>query len=122
MPRIRVERMQEFIKQEIGKLLLDGLKDRRLGFVTVTDVSVTGDLREATVYVSLLGTPEEQNQSMHALESARGFIRSKIGEVLHVRYTPEIRFVVDESVAYGSRIEEVLHSLKEQEKNHGEDA
>lgn len=122
MPRIRVERMQEFIKQEIGKLLLDGLKDQRLGFVTVTDVSVTGGLREATGYVSLMGTPEEQAASMEALESARGFIRSKIGEVLHVRYTPEIHFAVDESVAYGSRIEEVLHSLKQTEDDHGDDA
>ncbi len=122
MPRIRVERMQEFIKQEIGKLLLDGLKDRRLGFVTVTDVSVTGDLREATVYVSLMGTPDEQAASMQALESARGFIRSKIGEVLHVRYTPEIRFAVDESVAYGSRIEKVLQTLKWTEDDHGDDA
>jgi len=114
--------MQEFIKQEIGKLLLDGLKDRRLGFVTVTDVSVTGDLREATVYVSLMGTPEEQAASMQALESARGFVRSKIGEVLQVRYTPEIHFAVDESVAYGSRIEEVLQTLKRTEDDHGDDA
>ena len=60
MAELRVRKIQEFIKQEVGKLLLNGIKDPRLGFTTVTDVKVTGDLREATVYVSLFGSEKEK--------------------------------------------------------------
>ena len=63
MSQLRVRKMQEFIKQEIGQMLLRDLKDTRLGFVTVTEVAVTGDLREATVYVSLFGSDEEKEKS-----------------------------------------------------------
>ena len=65
MSELRVRKMQEFIKQEVGNMLLRELKDPRLGFVTVTGVKLTGDLREATVYVSLFGQEEERKESLH---------------------------------------------------------
>ena len=66
MSDIRVRKLQEFIKQEISQMLMRGLKDPRIGFVTVTDVHVTGDLREATVYVSLFGSDKEKEDSLQA--------------------------------------------------------
>lgn len=68
MSELRVRKMQEFIKQEVGNMLLRELKDPRLGFVTVTGVKLTGDLREATVYVSLFGQEEERKESLMGFE------------------------------------------------------
>ena len=84
--------MQEFIKQEVGNMLLRELKDPRLGFVTVTGVKLTGDLREATVYVSLFGQEEERKESLMVLNKSKGFIRKELGTRLKVYYTPEISF------------------------------
>ena len=75
MSELRVRKMQEFIKQEVGNMLLRELKDPRLGFVTVTGVKLTGDLREATVYVSLFGQEEERKESLMVLNKSKGFIR-----------------------------------------------
>ena len=117
MSQLRVRKMQEFIKQEIGQMLLSDLKDTRLGFVTVTEVAVTGDLREATVYVSLFGSDEEKEKSLAALKNATGFIRTELGKRLQVRYTPEITFAVDRSIDYGDHIERVLKSIKDKEES-----
>ena len=87
--------MQEFIKQEVGNMLLRELKDPRLGFVTVTGVKLTGDLREATVYVSLFGQEEERKESLMVLNKSKGFIRKELGTRLKVYYTPEISFEED---------------------------
>ncbi len=116
MSQVRVRKMQEFIKQEVSKMLLHDLKDRGLGFVTVTDVNVTGDLRQATVYVSLFGSEEEKEESMAALQRAKGFIRTQLGKFLTVRHIPEIEFAVDESIEYGNKIEKLLQSIHEKEK------
>ena len=117
MSQLRVRKMQEFIKQEIGQMLLRDLKDTRLGFVTVTEVTVTGDLREATVYVSLFGSDEEKEKSFAALQNATGFIRTELGKRLQVRHTPEITFAVDRSIDYGDHIERVLKSIKDKEES-----
>ena len=77
MSELRVRKMQEFIKQEVGNMLLRELKDPRLGFVTVTGVKLTGDLREATVYVSLFGQEEERKESLMVLNKSKGFIRKE---------------------------------------------
>ena len=78
MSELRVRKMQEFIKQEVGNMLLRELKDPRLGFVTVTGVKLTGDLREATVYVSLFGQEEERKESLMVLNKSKGFIRKEL--------------------------------------------
>ena len=79
MSELRVRKIQEFIKQEVSSMLLKEIKDPRLGFVTVTGVHLTGDLREATVYVSLFGSDREKAESLEALNNARGFIRRELG-------------------------------------------
>ena len=77
--KLRIEKLQELIKQEMGKMLLRELKDPRIGFVTVTDVEMTGDLREAKIFVSVMGGEEQVKNSLEGLQSALGFIRREIG-------------------------------------------
>lgn len=120
MSDVRVRKLQEFIKQEVSNMLMRGLKDPRIGFVTVTDVEVTGDLRQATIYVSLFGSDEEKKASLQALKHAAGHVRSELGKVLRLRYTPEIAFANDTSLDYSMHIESLLNDMKKDEKNHGD--
>ena len=111
MSELRVRKMQEFIKQEVSSMLLREVKDPRLGFVTVTGVYLTGDLREATVYVSLFGSEKEKKESMTALEMAIGFIRRELGKRLKIYYTPQISFEQDTSLDYGMHIEGLIKQI-----------
>ncbi len=118
MSELRVRKIQEFIKQEVGQMLLRDLKDPRLGFITVTGVKLTGDLREAVIYVSLFGKEEEKKASMDALNQAKGFIRRELGQRLKVYYTPSIFFAEDTSLDYGMHIEGLLKKIQKEEKSH----
>ena len=111
MSELRVRKMQEFIKQEVSSMLLREVKDPRLGVVTVTGVYLTGDLREATVYVSLFGSEKEKKESMTALEMATGFIRRELGKRLKIYYTPQISFEQDTSLDYGMHIEGLIKQI-----------
>lgn len=115
MSDVRVRKLQEFIKQEVGNMLMRGLKDPRIGFVTVTEVEVTGDMRQATIYVSLFGKDEEKAASLKGLRNAAGHIRSELGKLLHLRYTPEIAFEADTSLDYSMHIESLLNDIKKEE-------
>ena len=106
--QLRIEKLQELIKQEMGKMLLKELKDPRIGFVTVTDVEMTGDLREAKIYVSIMGGEEQVKSSLEGLNSALGFIRREIGHRIRLRFTPEISFALDTSLDYGDHIQKLL--------------
>lgn len=112
MSDVRVRKLQEFIKQEISQMLMRGLKDPRIGFVTVTDVEVTGDLRQAKVFVSLFGSDKEKEDTLRALRHATGHIRTELGHVLHLRYTPELFFEKDTSLDYSMHIESILNDIK----------
>jgi len=111
MSELRVRKMQEFIKQEVSSMLLREVKDPRLSFVTVTGVHLTGDLREATVYVSLFGSEKEKKESITALEMATGFIRRELGKRLKIYYTPQISFEQDTSLDYGMHIEGLIKQI-----------
>lgn len=115
MSELRVRKVQEFIKQEVSQMLLHDLKDPRIGFVTVTEVKVTGDLREATIYVSLFGKPEEKKASLDALNKSRGFVRRELGQRLKIYYTPEISFSEDASLDYGMHIDGLLKKIHKDE-------
>ena len=106
--QLRIEKLQELIKQEMSKMLLTDLKDPRIGFVTVTDVEMTGDLREAKIYVSIMGGTEQVKSSLEGLNSALGFIRREIGQRIRLRFTPEISFALDTSLDYGDHIQKLL--------------
>ena len=108
----RVNRVAEQMKKELGDIIHQKVKDPRIGFVTVTDVEVTGDLQDATIYISVLGSDKEKEDTLKGLSKAKGFIRTEIGQRIRLRKTPEIEFKFDESIAYGSRIESLLTQVK----------
>lgn len=92
--------------------ILRKMKDPRIGFVSVTEVEVSPDLRHLKVFVSILGSEEERQRTMEALEHARGYIRTELGGRIQLRYTPELIFKYDPSLARGSRIIELLAHLQ----------
>lgn len=104
----RPNRIAEQIRHEVGAIISYELRDARIGFVTVTDVNVTPDLRQARIYISLLGAPEERTDSLAALNHAAGFIRRELGARLRLRYTPTLQFFYDHSIERGARIEQLL--------------
>lgn len=113
MSNIRANRVAEQIKIELGDILSQKIKDPRVGFVTVTDVEVTGDLQQATVYYTVLGDEDKKEDTAEGLKKANGFIRSEIGQRIRLRKTPEISFEFDEAFEYGNRIDSILREIKE---------
>ena len=111
---LRIEKLQELIKQEVGKMLLYDIKDPRIGFVTVTDVEMTGDLRAAKIFVSIMGNEEKVKESMEGLQSALGFIRREIGKRIKIRFTPEISFALDTSLDYSEHIQKILLNIEKE--------
>ena len=110
--QLRIEKLQELIKQETSKMLLYDIKDPRIGFVTVTDVEMTGDLREAKIFVSIMGNEEQIKSSMEGLQSALGFVRREIGKRIRLRFTPEISFAPDKSLDYSEHIQKILLQIE----------
>lgn len=115
MTNIRATRVGEQMKKELGDIIGRKLKDPRVGFVTVTDVEVTGDLQQAKVYITVLGDDEQKQNTLKGLAKAKGFIRSEIGKRIRLRKTPEILFEFDESIDYGNRIESLLKEINRDE-------
>ena len=111
----RLDRVNQLIKEEVSMLLQRELKDPRLGFVTVTEVETTKDLRQAKVFVSVLGGDEQWKASMTALTSARGFVRNWLRQHLDLRVTPELVFRPDRSMEHAARIQSLLRDLPRQE-------
>jgi ribosome-binding factor A len=109
----RADKVAEAIRQEVSRIIHDELNDPRLGFITITRVEVTADLRYAKIFFSVLGNKEDQSKTRKALDSASGYIRSLIAERIQLRFAPEIAFREDRSVEYSVRIEEVLNQIKE---------
>ena len=108
----RAQRVGETIHKEISNLLIRGLKDPRIGFVTITSVDVTPDLRQARVYYTLMGRQDDRDQTQAGLASSASYVRQQLGKVLRLRYIPEIHFVYDASVDYGQHIEKLLSDVK----------
>ena len=108
----RLERVNQLIKEEVSMLLQRELKDPRLGFVTVTEVDVTPDLKHAKVYVSVLGRDAQWTASFQALDSARGFVWSWLRRHLDLRVTPEIAFRPDRSMEHAAHIQSLLAELR----------
>ncbi|RSK27073.1 30S ribosome-binding factor RbfA [Bacillus sp. HMF5848] len=111
---LRANRVAEQMKKEIGDIIGKKIKDPRIGFMTVTDVRVSGDLQIAKVYISVLGDEEQRQNTLKGLAKAKGFIRSEVGSRIRLRKTPEILFEIDESIDYGNRIETLLHEINDQ--------
>jgi ribosome-binding factor A len=108
----RLDRVNQLIKEEISTLLQRELKDPRLGFVTVTEVETSKDLRTAKVFVSVLGDEKQWTSSMAALASARGFVRNWLRQHLDLRVTPEVDFRADRSMEHAARIQSLLKNVE----------
>lgn len=109
----RTERLGGQIQQEISDIISRKVKDPRLGFVTVTGVKMSPDLRYATVYITVMGVDEDADRSMTCLASASSFIRHELGGRLHVKHIPELRFHIDEAALRGRRIDSILREIKD---------
>lgn len=116
----RIDRIAETIKTEVGEIIQRRIKDRRVGFVTVTRVKVSRDLHHSRIFVSIMGSEKEKEKSLKGLVSAAGYIRKLLGKRMKIRYVPQIDFILDESVEYSFRIQDILNKIKaEKEKKNG---
>jgi ribosome-binding factor A len=115
MGNLRPSRVAEEIKKEVSQIIPREIKDPRVGFVTVTAVEVTNDLRYAKVYVSVLGGSKDEEQSVAVLNNAKGLVRSEVGKRIRLRVAPEITFVIDKSLENAAKIGELLAKVKEEE-------
>lgn len=111
MPTRRQRRVNAVIRQALSELLQRDVADPRIGFATVTDVDTTSDLRQAHVYVSFLGTPEEQKEGLTALRKATSYLRRQLADMVYLRYVPELFIHLDESTERGLRIDRILDDL-----------
>ena len=109
----RMRRVNEAIRQVLSDALAGDLKDPRVGFVTVTDVNTSPDLRHARVHVSVLGTPEEREATLDGLRSAHGYLQGCVGDELHLKHTPELRFLYDDTAERAARLEQLIAAEKD---------
>ncbi|EGQ3268090.1 30S ribosome-binding factor RbfA [Staphylococcus pseudintermedius] len=108
---MRAERVGEQMKKELMDIINNKLKDPRVGFLTITDVQPTNDLSLAKVYLTVLGSDKERENTFKGLEKAKGFIKSEIGQRMRLRIVPDLQFEYDESIEYGKRIERLIQDL-----------
>ena len=108
---MRQEKIQEQLVHEVSEMIQRELKDPRLGFITLTGAEISRDLRHAKVFVSVMGDAEATKQTMKALQSASGLLRGEFARRAHLRVAPELEFVIDDGIARGQRIFELLHSV-----------
>ncbi|AMV72082.1 ribosome-binding factor A [Desulfuromonas carbonis] len=113
----RSHRVGEQIQKEISALILKGLKDPRVGFVTITAVEVSRDLHYARIFFTVIGDERARGESERGLNSALPYLRREIGKRLRLRLVPELTFEYDTSLEYGNRIESLLRDLNSGEKN-----
>ena len=104
----RMRRVNEALREVLSDRIAEGLKDPRVGFVTVTSVDTSSDLRHARVYVSVLGTEDERAETLEGLGSSRGYLQAAIGRELRMKRTPTLEFLHDSSIDHGFRISELL--------------
>jgi ribosome-binding factor A len=114
----RQEKLGELIAAELSELIRTRLKDPRVGFASITRVEVSGDLRHAKVFVSVMGSAEEQAASMKGLKNASGFLRHELASRLVLRFMPELTFKLDTSIAEGARILDLIEKVEQEEKAH----
>lgn len=116
MSEARATRVGDQIQREIAQILsTGGLKDPRIGFVTITAVKVTSDLKEAKVYYTTHGSEAEQRDTAEALQASAGRLRSHIGKAMRIRHAPTVQFVFDKSIEEGAKIERLLSEVRKKE-------
>ena len=107
----RIARLRELFKEETSAILQRNMRDPRIGFVSVTDVELSPDLRHARIFVSVYGDAEAKARTMEGLRSAEGFVRTELAHRIRLRYTPEVTFRIDESIEQGDRVNRLLRQV-----------
>ncbi len=110
----RSHRLAEQLKNEISAIIAQEVRDPRVGFATVTEVKVSQDLRYARILISVLGSPEEKQETFDALVRAAGFIRRLVGARVKLRHTPELSFAYDDSIEQGDKLMRLFEQLKQE--------
>lgn len=112
----RAARVGEEMREILAQLIREEVKDPRVGFVSIVKVEVSSDLRHAKVFISVLGDEQQKKESLKGLSSAAGFLRSEVARELRLRYTPELHFVLDESIEHGQKIAQLLVQVQKEQK------
>ena len=107
---IKIERINHMIMEEVSKILMLEVKDERFKFVTVTDCDTSNDLSYCKVYVTVL-EQEKKEETLKALNNASGFIRGELAKRIEIRHIPELKFIYDESVSYGEKIDKIIDEI-----------
>jgi ribosome-binding factor A len=112
MQSLRYQRVRELLKREIGEVLRREIPVAEAGLITVSDVGLAGDLQSATVFVGMIGTPEQQRKGFDILKKERVRIQGLVGRAVVLKYTPRLRFVMDASVERGNRVLEIIEQIE----------
>ena len=114
MPNLRHERVRELLKREIGEVIRREFNVSEVGLVTVNDVDVGGDLKSAVVFISILGNAEQQKRGLQVLEEHRIRIQNLVGRAVVLKFTPTLKFVIDDSIVRGNRVLKIIEELEQQ--------
>ena len=118
----RVRKVELLVKDEVSKIIITKLKDPRVGFVTVTSVEMNADLKSAQIFISVMGTQSQKNETISSLNDASKYIRSELNQRIKLRYSPSITFRLDDTIDRAIRIGQILEELgkdeNEEQKQH----
>jgi len=114
MSKTRPERVQEALRQEISNIVHHKIKDPRIGFITITKVELTKDLRYAKVYFSVLGEMKDKHLALKGLNSAKGYIRSLVADRIKLRFVPDVAFRIDDSLEHTREIFDLFDRIKKE--------
>jgi ribosome-binding factor A len=116
-PSRRPQRLALQIQQEVSMMIFRDMKDRRIGFVTVTGVQMSPDLRHARIFVSLMGSEQERKESLATLNHAAGWVRHELGQRIRMKFLPDVVFSMDTSQDYGENIDKLLDEIRDHQDN-----
>ncbi len=120
MPSLRLQRVRELLKREIGEVIRREFPVSEAGLISVNDVDVAGDLHSAVVFISILGTAEQQKRGLLMLTRHRKRIQGLVGRAVVLKYTPTLKFVIDDSVVRGNRVLQIIEELEKSNPNPAE--
>jgi ribosome-binding factor A len=121
MPSLRHERVRELLKREIGEVIRREFNVSDVGLITVNDLEVGGDLKSAVIFISVLGKPDQQKRAVAKLEENRVRIQGLVGRAVVLKYTPTLRFVLDDSVVRGNKVLQIIEELEKTTSGGGEE-
>jgi len=121
MPSLRLQRVRELLKREIGEVIRREFEVSEVGLITVNDVDVSGDLHSAVVFISILGKPDQQKRGFNQLHTHRKRIQGLMARAVVLKYTPTLKFVMDDSIVRGNRVLKILDELDKENEGAKDD-